>query len=67
MKYTCKSVNPITKESTIYVGLVVDAVLSSAILRAKTTELVTAWPLLGGRIIRRVGLMPFLTLRILCL
>ncbi|KAJ5826907.1 hypothetical protein N7447_003670 [Penicillium robsamsonii] len=47
-KYTCKSVSPLGNDSTIYAGLVIDAVLDSAILKGKLTELIGLWPILGG-------------------
>ncbi|KAJ5588544.1 hypothetical protein N7537_011222 [Penicillium hordei] len=51
-KYTCNTVNCLGNYSTIYAGLIVDAVLDSAILRGKLTELVRLWPILGGGLIK---------------
>ncbi|KAJ5887670.1 hypothetical protein N7495_007711 [Penicillium taxi] len=50
--YTCRSANSLTNYSTIYVGLVVDCVLDSAILGEKAAELVAAWPVLGGILLK---------------
>ena len=55
-KYTCNSVSSLGNHSTIYTGLIVDAVLDSAILRGKLTELVGLWPILGGDLIKDVSL-----------
>jgi hypothetical protein len=54
-KYTCKSVSSFGGYSTIYAGLVVNAVLDSAILKGKLTELVRLWPILGGNLIKDVS------------
>ncbi|KAJ5382565.1 hypothetical protein N7517_000476 [Penicillium concentricum] len=51
-KYTCKSVSSLGSHSTIYAGLIIDAVLDSAILKGKVTELVGLWPILGGDLIK---------------
>ncbi|OQD63446.1 hypothetical protein PENPOL_c009G01659 [Penicillium polonicum] len=51
-KYTCNSVSCLGNYSTIYAGLIVDAVLDSAILRGKLTELIRLWPILGGDLIK---------------
>ncbi|CAG7947772.1 unnamed protein product [Penicillium nalgiovense] len=51
-KYACKSVSSLGSYSTIYTGLIVDAVLDSSILKGKLTELVGLWPILGGDLIR---------------
>ncbi|CAG8068284.1 unnamed protein product [Penicillium nalgiovense] len=51
-KYACKSVSSLGSYSTIYTGLIVDAVLDSSILKEKLTELVGLWPILGGDLIR---------------
>lgn len=55
-KYTCNSVSCLGNYSTIYAGLIVDAVLDSAILKGKLTELVGLWPILGGDLIKDVSL-----------
>ncbi|KGO46570.1 hypothetical protein PEX1_036320 [Penicillium expansum] len=52
LKYTCNSVSCLGNYSTIYAGLIIDAVLDSAILRAKLTKLVGLWPILGGDLIQ---------------
>jgi hypothetical protein len=57
-KYACKSVSSIGSYSTIYTGLVVDAVLDSSILEGKLTELVGLWPILGGDLIKDVSSFP---------
>lgn len=54
-KYTCNSASCLGNYSTIYVGLTVGAVLDSAILRGKLTELVGLWPILGGDLIKDVS------------
>lgn len=54
-KYTCNSVSCLGNYSTIYAGLIVDAVLDSAILRGKLTELVRLWPIIGGYFIKDVS------------
>lgn len=54
-KYTCNSVSSLGNLSTIYTGLIVDAVLDSAILKGKLTELVGLWPILGGDLIKDVS------------
>lgn len=54
-KYACKSVSSLGSYSTIYTGLIVDAVLDSSILKGKLTELVGLWPILGGDLIRDVS------------
>jgi hypothetical protein len=54
-QYCCNAVNPITRKSIVFTGLVVDAPLDEEFLRIKTRELVTAWPVLGGRLIRTVS------------
>lgn len=54
-KYTCNSVSCLGNYSTIYAGLIVDAVLDSAILRGKLTELIRLWPILGGDLIKDVS------------
>lgn len=54
-KYTCNSVSCLGNDSTIYAGLIVDAVLDSAILKGKLTELVGLWPILGGDLIKDVS------------
>ncbi|KGO68258.1 hypothetical protein PITC_046820 [Penicillium italicum] len=51
-KYTCNGVSCLGKHSTIYAGLIIDAVLDSAILRANLTKLVGLWPILGGDLIK---------------
>ncbi|CAI7628212.1 unnamed protein product [Penicillium glandicola] len=51
-KYTCNSASSFASYSTIYAGLVVDAVLDSGILKQKLTELVGLWPILGGDLIK---------------
>ncbi|CRL22868.1 unnamed protein product [Penicillium camemberti] len=51
-RYTCNSVSCLGNYSTIYAGLIVDAVLDSAILKGKLTELVGLWPILGGDLIK---------------
>ncbi|CAG8907834.1 unnamed protein product [Penicillium egyptiacum] len=51
-KYACNSVSSLGNYSTIYTGLIVDAVLDSAILKGKLTELVGLWPILGGDLIK---------------
>ncbi|KAJ5971285.1 uncharacterized protein N7479_001203 [Penicillium vulpinum] len=50
--YTCRSANSLTNYSTIYVGLVVDCVLDPGILGDKAAELVAAWPILGGTLLK---------------
>lgn len=55
-RYTCNSVSCLGNYSTIYAGLIVDAVLDSAILKGKLTELVGLWPILGGDLIKDVSL-----------
>ncbi|KAJ5718942.1 hypothetical protein N7493_007397 [Penicillium malachiteum] len=50
--YTCRSANSLTNYSTIYVGLVVDCVLDSGILGEKAAELIAAWPILGGTLLK---------------
>ncbi|KAJ5521004.1 hypothetical protein N7463_001457 [Penicillium fimorum] len=49
-KYTCRSTNPWADSSTIYAGLVVNAVLDLNILHEKQKELITLWPILGGTV-----------------
>lgn len=44
-----------TNYSTIYVGLLVDCVLDSGILGEKAAELVAAWPILGGILLKSVS------------
>jgi hypothetical protein len=53
--YTCRSANSLTNYSTIYVGLFVDCVLDSGILGEKAAELVAAWPILGGILLKSVS------------
>jgi ribulose-5-phosphate 4-epimerase/fuculose-1-phosphate aldolase len=47
------------KHGTIYVGLVLDAVLNSTILSEKAAELVLAWPILGGKLLKQASLTPY--------
>jgi hypothetical protein len=55
VKYRCKSVHPFTYRAFVYTGLVVDSRLDEETLRTKTTELVNAWPALGGHLYRTVS------------
>jgi hypothetical protein len=54
-RYSCGSTNNLTSESFIYVGLVVDAVLDSNVLRDNTTKLIAEWPILGGKLQNNVS------------
>ena len=54
-KYACKSISSLGNYSTIYTGLIVDAVLDSPILEGKLAELVGLWPILGGDLIKDVS------------
>ncbi|KAJ5188406.1 hypothetical protein N7491_004732 [Penicillium cf. griseofulvum] len=51
-KYTCKSVSSLGGYTTIYAGLVVNAVLDSTTLKGNLTELVRLWPILGGDLVK---------------
>ncbi|KAJ5493960.1 hypothetical protein N7463_010047 [Penicillium fimorum] len=51
-KYTYKSASPLGDDSTIYAGLVIDAILDSAILKRKLTEFIGLWPILGGDLVK---------------
>lgn len=44
------------KDSTAFVGLVVDGVLDETVLAAKVDELFERWPLLKGRLLTNVSL-----------
>jgi hypothetical protein len=54
-KYRCKSIHPFTYRAFVYTGLIVDSRLDEEILKTKTTELVNAWPALGGHLCRAVS------------
>nr|QDO73506.1 PeniE [Penicillium griseofulvum] len=51
-EYTCRSTNPWADSSTIYAGLVVNAVLDLDILHEKQKELISLWPILGGTVVQ---------------
>ncbi|KAE9368994.1 hypothetical protein N431DRAFT_547800 [Stipitochalara longipes BDJ] len=54
-RYSPKTTNPIAKDFTVFVGLVVNGVLDISILNAAAQELVHQWPILGGTLIRRTN------------
>jgi hypothetical protein len=61
MKYSPKASNPIAKDFTVFVGLVVNGILDVSVLEAVAQELVYQWPILGGTLIRTVSPAVILT------
>ncbi|GLB07128.1 hypothetical protein AtubIFM57258_002450 [Aspergillus tubingensis] len=52
VKYRCRSVHPLTCNAMVFTGLIVDAHLDEIVLRQTATQLVKAWPVLGGQLYR---------------
>lgn len=46
--------NPITKDSSVFIGIVVRGSLDVDVLKDKATELIAKWPVLGGKLITKV-------------
>lgn len=53
-QYTAKTNNALTKDCTVFVGLIVDKVLDVETLHRAAKELITQWPILGGDLITNV-------------
>ncbi|PMD31654.1 hypothetical protein L207DRAFT_190766 [Hyaloscypha variabilis F] len=51
-KYSPKTTNPVAKDLTVFVGLVVSGVLDIGVLESAARELVEQWQMLGGTLIR---------------
>ncbi|KAI5776256.1 hypothetical protein EDC01DRAFT_715175 [Geopyxis carbonaria] len=60
-QYSLLTNNNLTKDVTIFVGIVVSGVLNVEILESKAQELVTEWPLLGGKLVTKTVPYSFTT------
>lgn len=46
--------SPITKDTTIFIGIIVRGALVVDVLRDKARELIEKWPVLGGKFVTKV-------------
>jgi hypothetical protein len=53
-RYSLLTVNNVTKDVTVFVGLVVSGILDSELLARKASELISLWPILGGELVTKV-------------
>lgn len=56
--YKLETNNTITKDLTVYIGLVFDASLDGEFLEQKYHEFVSRWPVVGGKLVKK-GLQLF--------
>lgn len=51
--YKLETNNTITKDLTVYIGLVFDAILDGEFLEQKYHRFVNKWPVIGGKLVRK--------------
>jgi hypothetical protein len=52
--YSGMTNNPVAKDTTLFIGIVVRGTLVVDVLKEKATELIEKWPVLGGKFITKV-------------